>query len=139
MDNKYITNKEILGFVDEWHERGGKHKDMPDGLANAFILIAENLSMKHNFIGYTWREDMVLEAVFTCVKYFHSFDPEKSKNPWGYISRICHNSFIGTIKKQKKHGKIKQDLYDNKDDVDHEIFVAYKSIDYTDLLTKTEE
>jgi hypothetical protein len=34
---------------------------------------------------------------------------------------------------------MKQDLYDIKDEVNHESFFAYKSIDYTELLQKNKE
>lgn len=135
VNNKYITNKEILLFVKEWKETDV----MPEGLGEAFLMIATNLSNKNNFIGYTWKDEMIAEAVFTCVKYFGNFDPDKSKNPFAYITRICYNSFVNSIKKQNRHGQMKQDLYDQKDDVDHHSFFTYKSIDYTDLLRKENE
>jgi len=134
MANKYVTNKEILVQVDLWRETG----DMPEKLGEAFLIIARNLSNKCNFIGYTWKDEMIAEAVFTCVKYFRNFNPEKSKNPFAYITRICYNSFVNSIKKQNKHGKMKQDLYDSKDRVDHHSFFTYKSIDYTELRKKDE-
>lgn len=134
-NNKYITNKEILVFVKEWKNTGV----MPEGLGEAFLMIATNLSNKNNFIGYTWKDEMIAEAVFTCVKYFGNFDPDKSKNPFAYITRICYNSFVNSIKKQNRHGQMKQDLYDQKDEVDHHSFFTYRSIDYTDLLRKENE
>ena len=132
MSNKYVTNKEIMEQVHIWKKTG----KMPEKLGEAFLIIAKNLSNKSNFIGYTWKDEMVSEAALTCVKYFRNFDPEKSKNPFAYITRICYNSFVNSIKKQNKHGKMRQDLYDIKDEVNHESFFAYKSIDYTDLLRK---
>ena len=135
MSNNYVTNKEILEQIQDWKESG----EMPEGLGQSFLIIATNLSNKSNFIGYTWKDDMIAEAVFTCVKYFSNFDPEKSKNPFAYITRICYNSFVNSIKKQNKHGKMKQDLYDNKEEVNHESFFSYKSIDYTELLRKSEK
>lgn len=132
MSNNYVTNKEILVHVETWQETGV----MPEELGEAFLIIANNLSNKSNFIGYTWKDEMIAEAVFTCVKYFGNFDPKKSNNPFAYITRICYNSFVNSIKKQNKHGKMKQDLYDTKDDISHESFFTYKSIDYTELLRK---
>jgi len=125
----YVTNKDILGYVDKWHDT----KIMPEELGETFLSIARNLSNKSNFIGYTWKDDMIAEAVYTCVKYFKNFNPEKSNNPFAYITRICYNSFVNSIKKQNRHGKMKQDLYDCKDDINHESFFSYKSIDYTEL------
>jgi DNA-directed RNA polymerase specialized sigma24 family protein len=133
--SKYITNKEILETIDKWDRTG----PMPEELGEAFLIIAKNLSNKSNFIGYTWKDEMIAEAVFTCVKYFRNFDPDKSSNPFAYITRICYHSFVNSIKKNNKHGQIKQELYDSKDRVDHHSFFTYNSIDYTELLGKEEE
>lgn len=130
----YVTNKEILECVDGWD----KEKPMPNKLGEIFLIIATNLSNKSNFVGYTWKDEMVAEAVYTCVKYFKNFDQEKSNNPFAYITRICYNSFVNSIKKNNRHGKIKQELYQNKDRVDSHIFFSYNSIDYTELQGKEE-
>ena len=130
----YVTNKEILECIDTWDKSG----PMPNKLGEIFLIIATNLSNKSNFVGYTWKDEMIAEAVYTCVKYFKNFDQEKSNNPFAYITRICYNSFVNSIKKNNKHGQIKQELYQNKDRVDNLIFFSYNSIDYTDLQGKEE-
>ena len=132
MGNNYITNKEILEGMEGWDRVG----PMPNKLGEIFLSIATNLSNKSNFVGYTWKDEMIAEAVYTCVKYFGNFDKEKSSNPFAYITRICYNSFVNSIKKHKKHGQIKQTLFDNKERVDNLIFFSYNSIDYTELLDK---
>ena len=125
----YVNNKEMLEEFRKYKKTGV----ISNELGEMFVKIAQNLSNKANFIGYSWKEEMVGEAVLTCIKYSHNFDPEKSTNPFGYISRYCYNAFIEYIKKQKRHSKTKQTLYDNKEMVNHDIFYAYKSIDYTNL------
>lgn len=132
MRNVYVTNKEILGYMESWDRKG----PMPDELGKVFLSIATNLSNKSNFVGYTWKDEMIAEAIYTCVKYFGNFDTEKSSNPFAYITRICYNSFINSIKKHKKHGQIKQSLYDNRERIDNLSFFSYSSIDYTELLDK---
>lgn len=132
MGNNYVNNKEIIECMEGWDRTG----PMPNKLGEVFLIIATNLSNKSNFVGYTWKDEMIAEAVYTCVKYFGNFDIEKSSNPFAYITRICYNSFVNSIKKNKKHGAIKQTLFDNKERVDNLIFFSYSSIDYTELLDK---
>ena len=110
----YVNNKEMLEEFKKYKQTG----KISDKLGDMFIKIAKNLSNKPNFIGYTWKEEMIGEAVLTCIKYSKNFDPEKSTNPFGYISRFCYNSFIEYINKQKRHSTIKETLYDNKELVD---------------------
>jgi len=131
-DTHYVSNKEMLEEFRKYKKTG----KISNRLGEMFLLIATNLANRSNFIGYTWKDDMIGEAVLTCIKYSKNFDPDKSNNPWGYISRFCQNSFIEYIKKQKNHSHIKEVLYDNKELVDHDQFYSYKSIDYTDLTNK---
>jgi hypothetical protein len=132
MGNNYVTNKEILECMEGWDT----NTPIPNKLGEVFLIIAKNLSNKSNFVGYTWKDEMIAEAVFTCVKYIKNFDIKKGNNPFAYITRICYNSFLNSIKKNNKHGQIKQKLYDNKERVDNLIFFSYNSIDYTELLDK---
>jgi len=125
----YVNNKEMLEEFRKYKETG----KISNELGDMFVKIAVNLSNKPNFIGYTWKEEMIGEAVLTCIKYSKNFDPDKSNNPFGYISRFCYNAFVEYIKKQKRHSSIKETLYDNKELVDHDQFYSYKSIDYTTL------
>lgn len=125
----YVNNEEMLEEFRKYKSTG----IISNELGTMFVKIARNLSNKSNFIGYTWKEEMIGEAVLTCIKYSKNFDPDKSKNAFGYISRFCYNSFIEYIKKQKNHSQIKETLYNNKELVDHDQFYCYKSIDYTNL------
>ena len=125
--HKYINNKYILEKLSDYKKDGV----ITNELGEVFMVIAKNLSNKNNFSGYTWKDEMISEAVLTCVKYIKNFNPEKSQNPFAYITQICYNSFRNYIKKQKRHGDIKQTLFDKKIFVEEDISFAYKSIDYT--------
>lgn len=82
---------------------------MPEYAANSIIEIARNASLKWNFRGYSFREDMVGDAILNVMKYIQNYDPDaytKSglPNPFWYISRMCINTFrfkIGTEEKQQ--------------------------------------
>ena len=41
---------------------------VPDYVAQCFLKIAEGLSHKANFVRYTYREEMVMDAVENCLK-----------------------------------------------------------------------
>jgi len=126
---EYVKNKDMLIELKKFKDTG----KIGEELGKMFILIASNLSNKNNFSGYTWKDEMVSEAVLTCIKYCKNFDPDKSDNPFAYFTKYCYNSFIGYIKKQNRHGNIKQTLYDNKDMIEDGNYYTYKSIDYADL------
>lgn len=126
---EYVKNKEMLVELKKYKETG----KVSEELGEMFLLIARNLSNKNNFAGYTWKEEMISEAVMTCLRYCSNFDPEKGQNPFAYFTRYCYNAFIGYIKKQNRHGEVKQTLYDKKDIVNTDTFYSYQSIDYTDF------
>ncbi|MBU0964686.1 sigma factor for late transcription, partial [Patescibacteria group bacterium] len=97
--------------------------------------IATNYANKGNFAGYTWKRDMINDAVYTCVRYAHNFDPNKQKvpNPFAYFTQICYHSFLNYIKKQNKFSKIKDTLYNNVYMLDENDQYMEKSIDYESL------
>ena len=99
----YVKNKDLIVEVIKFKEDGVASEE----LGQMLLAIATKLSTKGNFAGYTWRQDMISEAVLTCIKYLRNFKPEKSQNPFAYVTQICKNSFKAYIKKQKTHSLIK--------------------------------
>jgi len=77
-------------------------------LAKMILAIATNISYRYNFINYTYRDEMVGDAIETCIRYFDNFDPEKSNNPFGYFSQICYFAMIRRINKESKHQDVKK-------------------------------
>jgi hypothetical protein len=112
--SKYVTNKELLpeiaAYKETWDEET-KCGHPSEELGRMILLIATNYANKGNFTNYTWKEDMIGDAVYTCIKYLKNFNPEKSQNPFAYITTICRNAFINHIKKQHKHSDIKDVCY----------------------------
>lgn len=109
MDKKnfYINNEELLKEVMIYKKDG----ILTEELGRMLLQIANHYSTKGNFSGYTWRNDMVSDAVLTCIKYLNSFNPDKSKNAFAYITQICKNSFRAYIKSQKKYIETKNMCY----------------------------
>ena len=123
----YLSNKEILPEIIYYKEKG-----IATEKYGAIILeIATKISMKPSFIQYTWRDDMVGFACLICLKYSKNFDPEKSNNPFTYLSTIIHNAFKAYLNEQRKHKNIKGECYEMKHLLVNDEF--NRAIDYTEL------
>ena len=105
----YVKNADLLIEIEKWHAT----KKMSNELGRMIQKIAHGLSRKPNWAGYTWITDMEAEAVLTVLKYLKNFDTSKSKNPFAYITTMCHNAFVGYINSAKKQSRIKQALFDS--------------------------
>lgn len=105
----YVNNKDLLEEVIKYRET----KHITEELGRMIFEISKNFASKGSYSGYTWKEDMISEAVLTCLKYMHNFDPNKQKypNPFAYFTTIIYHSFLNYIKKQKKHSEIKDVCY----------------------------
>lgn len=85
---------------------------IPDYIADCFMRIAEGLSHKPNFIRYTYREEMVMDAVENCLKAIHNYNIEAATrtgkpNAFSYFTTICYYAFLRRIDKEKKQQDIK--------------------------------
>jgi DNA-directed RNA polymerase specialized sigma24 family protein len=132
----YVRNKDLIPEIQKFNESD----QISEELGRMLLLIAKNLSNKANFINYTWKEDMVQEAVLTCCKYLKNFDLEKSKNPFAYITTICSHAFVNYINKQKRHSDIKDTLFHNRQDLEDGYgLYQTKAIDYTIMSVDTKK
>ena len=107
--NHYINNKDFLKEMIAYRQSISKAKrkglpkpKIPDTIAKCFMMIAENLSHKPNFLSYTFRDEMVADAIENCVMYVDNFDPNKSSNPFAYFTQIAYYAFLRRIQKEKK-------------------------------------
>lgn len=68
-------------------------------IGSCILLIAQNLSHLPRFKDYSYREEMIGDAVENCIKYFDNFNL-KYKNPHAYFTQISYYAFIRRIKKE---------------------------------------
>src|SRR6056300_901974 len=85
---------------------------VPDYIASCFLRIAEGLSHKSNFIRYTYREEMVMDAVENCLKAINNYDIEAATrtgkpNAFAYFTQITWYAFLRRIAREKKQQDIK--------------------------------
>jgi len=126
--NHYINNKDFLKEMIKYRtairkaKRLGQPKpQIPTYVAKCFMMIAENLSHKPNFLSYTFRDEMVADAIENCVMYVDNFDPSKSSNPFAYFTQITYYAFLRRIQKEKK-----------------QLYVKYKSTETAGILDEFE-
>jgi DNA-directed RNA polymerase specialized sigma24 family protein len=130
----YIKNEHLLKELKIYEKTNVPTEE----LGRMFLLLAKRYSERGNFSGYTWKDDMIGESVYTCLKYMHNFDVNiDNPNPFAYFSRIIHNSFLNYISKQKTHSKIKDLCYKNLDFItpdanvdDENLYFNVRGIDY---------
>lgn len=134
----YVTNKDLLEEISKFKESG----KLSPALGKMILAIATNLGTKPNFSGYTWLDDMIGDAVFTVVKYLKNFNPEKSSNPFAYITQIVYNAFINYINKEKRHSYIKDALFEHGEESDlgdpGQGYVS-RAINYENFVMQTEK
>ena len=116
----YVNNQEFssavvdyVGTVKEAKESGKPIPVVTDYVATCFLRIAENLSHKSNFIRYTYREEMVMDAVENCLKAVENYDINASTrtgkpNAFAYFTQIIWYAFLRRITKEKKQQDIKE-------------------------------
>ena len=112
--NHYINNKDFLTEMTKYRQavakakrKGEKKPQIPRYVGECFMKIAENLSHKPNFLSYTFRDEMVADAIENCVMYVDNFDPSKSSNPFAYFTQITYYAFLRRIQKEKKQMYVK--------------------------------
>jgi len=115
----YVNNKEfsqaVMDYAVECRDLKEQNKPVPkvtDYIARCFIKISEGLSHRPNFVRYTYREEMVMDAVENCLRAIGNYNIETATrtgkpNAFSYFTQICYYAFIRRIMKEKKQQDIK--------------------------------
>ena len=102
----YLTNADLLPAVLD----AKKHGKMTDKLARMLMLLTEKYSLKSNWAGYSFREDMVSAALINLCQNALKFDPAKSSNPFAFYTTAIRNSFLQYMIDEKKQRYIRDTL-----------------------------
>jgi len=118
----YVNSREFEDEIRNYY----KTDVMTDKLCESINKIANGLSYAPNFLNYSYKEDMVGDAV---VKMYSALKNKKFKidcgfSPFSYFTTIAFHAFINRIKKEKKH---------------HEAINEYRDKVYTELMLNPEE
>jgi hypothetical protein len=115
----YVNNAQFsqavvdyVGHLNECKKEETTLPKVPDYIAQCFLRIAQGLSHKANFIRYTYREEMVMDAVENCLKAISNYNLEAATrtgkpNAFAYFTQITWFAFLRRITKEKKQQEIK--------------------------------
>jgi hypothetical protein len=116
----YVDNKRFSQAVVDYctelelarKERRNQLPIVPNYIAECFLKIAEGLSHKDNFIRYTYREEMVMDAVENCLRAIENYNVEAATrtgnpNAFAYFTQISWYAFLRRIAKEKKQQDVK--------------------------------
>lgn len=146
----YINNKTLYLSMIEYKEALNKalKENQPKPQVSKYIgesimLICNNLAVKPNFSGYTYKQEMIADGIVDCIAAVDNFDPNKTNNPFAYFTQIAWNAFIRRLHKEKRQMYIKHKNFENSflmnemwDESDN---IHLKSNDYSNDLVKTYE
>jgi len=118
--NNYINNKDLFNAVSDYLEMVNKAKDagkqppqITKYIGESILLICTNLAKKPNFSGYSYKDDMISDAIIDCVAAVGNFNPEKTNNPFAYFTQIAWRAFLRRINKEKKQNYVKHKNFEN--------------------------
>lgn len=82
-----------------------RRKKAIDKCGLAIYKVCMGLNNHGKFSGYTWKEDMLGDALSKCTKALlnRKFDPDRGFNPFSYFNMIANHEFVHRIKVEKKH------------------------------------
>lgn len=118
----YVNSKQFEEEIRRYY----KTDNMTEYLADAIKRIAYGLSFAPNFINYSYRDEMMGDALvkmYQALKY-KKFKLDHGFSPFSYFTTIAFHAFISRIKKEKKH---------------HQLVADYRERNYDSLINRDEE
>jgi hypothetical protein len=117
----YVNSKEFEEEIQKFYNT----ESISIKLGDSINKIAHGLSFAPNFINYSYKDDMIGDAIVKMVSALKNkkFKLNSGFSPFSYFTTIAFHAFINRIKKEKKH---------------HETVTNYRDKVYTDLMTSNE-
>jgi hypothetical protein len=114
----YALIKDKLTEVGRSHWKGNLkdghfssiHGHVTDNLAKGYMLLCDRYSMRSNWRGYTYVDEMRSQALLQLSQIGLQFDESKSQNPFAYYTAAITNSFTRILNLEKKSQNIRDDL-----------------------------
>lgn len=123
----YVDNKVFSAAVNEYviavNEAKSKEEpipSIPEYIGDCFVRICEGLSHAPNWIRYSYRDEMVADAIENCVRKILNFDISKATrtglpNAFSYFTQIAYFAFIRRLTIEKKQFEIKMKYIESAD------------------------
>lgn len=94
-------------------EEGVFHPDkgqVTERLAKMYLTLAHNYSMKSNWRGYSYRDEMRDNAIDQLFRMGLLFNEAKGDNPFAFYTTLMRNCFIRVAIGEKRHQSLRDDL-----------------------------
>jgi DNA-directed RNA polymerase specialized sigma24 family protein len=117
----YVNREEFENELRDYYETDV----MNDALCIKLQKIATGLSFAPSFVNYSYRDDMVGDAM---IKMYTALRDKKFRfaegsSPFSYFTTIAYNEFVSRIKREKRH---------------HDVVSSYKQRVYEEYMTDPE-
>jgi hypothetical protein len=122
----YVSNIALYEVYVPWLEKvreaeknGKEIPEIPRFIAESMMKICTRLTYSPKFINYSFKAEMIGDALYDCVKYATKFKPsyiskkgefagqERVGNPFSYITTIAFNAFLRRIDTEHKQSYVK--------------------------------
>lgn len=110
----YVDNDEMLAawIVHQENrkaaiEAGKEEPVLTRYLSECILKICHRTAYKWNFINYSFRDEMVSDAIENCLRGINTFDPSASKYIFSYYTTAAWNAFIRRIQREENQAAIK--------------------------------
>ena len=105
----YVNAKDFTQDITDYYNSGTD--EIGEKLGESIFKIATGLSYAPNFINYSYKDDMVGDAIVKMFSALQSkkFNLETGNNPFSYFTTIAFHAFINRIKKEKKQRQVVSD------------------------------
>lgn len=140
----YVNNKELYQHYADWFAAKEQaaladkpEPEIPAPIVDAIIKIATRLSYSPKFINYSFREDMISDAILDCIRYVNKFKLTyvskkdgltKMGDSFNYLTTISINAFYRRIDAEKTQSYVKAKII-----AETPIHEFYDSIDPDDV------
>lgn len=86
------------------------HGKTTDKLARMYMMLCNRYSMRANWRGYTYVDEMRGQALLQLAQIGLQFNEQKSVNPFAYYTAAINNSFTRVLNLEKRSQNIRDDL-----------------------------
>lgn len=156
-----VNNEELKEMVrtyqnmcNEAEANGKELPQVPENLGKALLTICISLSQRYNFYNYSWRDEMISDAVIKQITALRKFNCDAGTSCFAYFVQTAWFEMVSRIKLENKQRTIKasivqsmgidvkdMELQDIDEDADYKTsiqeFSSLMDIDLSDIQKKS--
>jgi hypothetical protein len=125
-DEHYVNREELERCIKEYYETEDDHCSNYEKLGEMFLKIATGVASSSSFARYSWKQDMICEALIKMVKALKGkkFSFNYGSSPFSYFTQVAYWAFIACQKAEKKQ---------------HEIVRKYRTLKYQEMINENSD